>query len=136
MIRITPSLWLDERDIETSFVRAAGPGGQHVNKTSSAVQLRYDTRHLPEGVRERLLALAGSRATREGEIVIQAQEHRSQTLNRAAALQRLVELLQQAAHVPRHRVPTRPTAASRRRRLQTKALRGDTKAMRRKVGED
>lgn len=136
LIRITPTLWLDERDVQESFVRAAGPGGQHVNKTSSAVQLRYDTRALPDEVRERLLALAGSRATQEGEVVIVAREHRSQALNRAAAMARLVELLRQAAQAPRRRVATRPTTASRQRRLRAKAERSGIKALRRGVADD
>src|SRR5690606_33273255 len=99
MIRITPSLWLDESELEETFVRASGPGGQHVNKTSSAVQLRFDARQsrsLAPDVAERLIQLAGNRATQDGVIVLTAQRHRSQPLNRADALERLVELIRRA----------------------------------------
>ncbi len=133
MIRITPGLSLDEREIEETFVRASGPGGQHVNKTSSAVQLRFDARRsqsLPPEVAERLIELAGHRATQEGVIVITAQSHRSQPLNREDALQRLVELIRRATVRRTVRRPTAPTRASKRRRLEAKTRRGQVKALR------
>lgn len=139
MIRITPSLSLDEREIEESFVRASGPGGQHVNKTSSAVQLRFDARRsrsLPPEVAERLIALAGARATQEGVVVITAQAHRSQPLNRQDALHRLVDLIRRATVRPIPRRPTAPTRASKLRRLDSKARRGQVKALRGRQGDD
>nr|MBF0685412.1 aminoacyl-tRNA hydrolase [Pseudomonas sp.] len=139
MIRITPSLWFDERELEETFVRASGPGGQHVNKTSSAVQLRFDARRsrsLPPDVVERLIELAGNRATQEGVVVITAQRHRSQPLNRADALERLVELIRRATVRETIRRPTAPTRASKRRRLEEKSRRGQVKALRRATGSD
>ena len=133
-IRVTATLSLDPSEIEETFVRAAGPGGQHVNKTSSAVQLRFDVRHspsLPGDVRHRLERLAGSRLTREGVLVLQAQSHRSQKRNREEALARLVELVRAAARPPVPRKPTKPTRASKRRRLEHKKKHGALKALRR-----
>lgn len=134
MIRITPSLWLDESELEETFVRASGPGGQHVNKTSSAVQLRFDARRsrsLPPEVAERLIQLAGNRATQDGVLVITAQRHRSQPLNREDALERLVALIRRATERQAVRRPTAPTYASKRRRLEEKSRRGQVKALRR-----
>ena len=134
MIRITPWLTLDDSEIEESFVRASGPGGQHVNKTSTAVQLRFDARRspsLPADVAERLIAIAGHRATQDGVIVITSQTHRSQFMNRADALERLVGLIRRATVKPTVRRPTAPSKAARRRRLEDKARRGDLKASRR-----
>ena len=134
MIEITPTLSIDEAEIEESFVRASGPGGQHVNTTSSAVQLRFDARRsrsLPDAVALRLMKLAGSRLTLEGVIVIAAQNHRSQQRNREDALQRLVELIRRAAEVPRARKATRPTKASKERRLDAKVRRSSIKSNRR-----
>ena len=139
MIRITPSISLDERELEFDFVRAAGPGGQNVNKVATAVQLRFDAKKspsLPEDVRSRLLKLAGSRATAEGVIVIQGRRFRSQHRNRQDVVDRLVDLVRQAARRPRRRIKTRPTAASRRKRLEEKRRRGRVKHMRRKPGAD
>jgi len=133
MIRIDGRISIDERELDERFIRASGPGGQNVNKVSSAVQLRFDVRHspsLPPDVRMRLERLAGSRLTREGVIVITAQRHRTQERNRADALDRLVELIQRAAVAPIRRRPTRPTAGSRERRIEAKKHRSSIKGMR------
>jgi len=133
MIRVTDRLAIDERALEESFVRASGPGGQNVNKVATAVQLRFDIRHspnLPEDVRERLVRLAGSRLTRDGIIVIAAQRHRTLEPNRKDALERLVQLIRRAAAAPRARRATKPTAASRERRLQSKRKRALIKDLR------
>jgi len=138
MIRITPSIAIDERAITESFVRASGPGGQNVNKVSTAVQLRFDLGEsgLPGDVRRRLERLAGRRLTQQGVLLINAQRHRTQERNRQAALETLIELIRRAAMPPTKRVPTKPTAASRRRRLQTKVLRGRIKRTRGSVAEE
>jgi ribosome-associated protein len=133
MIRVTPRISIDEQEIEESFIRASGPGGQNVNKVSSAVQIRFDVRRspsLPEDVRARLEALAGQRLTQEGVLVITAQRHRSQLLNRADAVERLVDLVRRAAERPVARRPTRPTLGSKRRRLEEKSRSGAIKALR------
>ncbi len=111
MIRVTHSIALDESEIEETFIRASGPGGQNVNKLSTAVQLRFDVRHspnLPDGVKARLERLAGSRLTNDGVLVLIAQRHRTQDANRRDALERLVELVRQATEKPKPRRPTRP----------------------------
>ncbi|MFZ0424887.1 MAG: alternative ribosome rescue aminoacyl-tRNA hydrolase ArfB [Xanthobacteraceae bacterium] len=134
MIRVTPEIDIDEREIEESFVRASGPGGQNVNKLSTAVQLRFDVRRSPSlsgEVRTRLERLAGSRLTRDGVLVIIAQRHRTQPRNRQDALDRLIELVRQAAVRPLKRRPTRPTKASRERRIEGKKHRAGVKHMRR-----
>ena len=133
MIRITDHIALDESELVESFIRASGPGGQNVNKLSTAVQLRFDVRGSPsltDEVRARLERLAGRRLTREGVLVITAQSHRTQERNRADALDRLVELIRQAAVRPVPRRATKPTKASRRRRVDDKKRRGGIKAMR------
>ncbi len=139
MIRITGAIALDEGEIDESFVRAAGPGGQNVNKLSTAVQLRFDVRRspsLPAAVRARLERLAGRRLTRDGVLVITAQRHRTQDRNRQDALARLVALVRQAAVPPVPRRPTRPTAAAKRRRLDAKTRRSKIKQLREKRPAD
>jgi len=134
MIRVTPSIDIDEREIEENFVRASGPGGQNVNKLSTAVQLRFDVRHspsLPADVRTRLERLAGSRLTRDGVLVIIAQRHRTQARNRDDALERLIEFIRRAAVTPVKRRPTKPTRASRERRIDSKKRHSRTKGLRR-----
>ena len=134
MIFVTNAIALDERELEETFVRASGPGGQNVNKLATAVQLRFDVERspsLPDGVRARLKKFAGKRLTQDGVLVITAQRHRTQERNRQDALDRLVELVRRASipPVPRHR--TKPTLASRQRRLEAKAKRSETKRRRR-----
>jgi ribosome-associated protein len=137
-IWVTGSLTLDPSEIEESFVRATGPGGQHVNKTSSAVQLRFDVRNsasLPDDVRWRLEKLAGSRLTKDGVLVLMAQEHRSQKRNREEALERLVELVREAAQRPTPRVKTRVSKAAKRRRVDDKKRHGTIKALRSRLDD-
>lgn len=130
MIPVTPHITLDDAEIEERFIRASGPGGQNVNKVATAVQLRFDAVHspsLPAPVRERLIALAGRRISAEGILVITAQRFRTQSRNRADALERLLELIRTAARPPKSRKPTRPTRASKKRRLADKQHRGELK---------
>ena len=134
MIRINDHIAIDESEVQESFIRSSGPGGQNVNKLATAVQLRFDVRNspsLPGDVRTRLERLAGRRLTNDGVLVITAQSHRTQERNRADALDRLVELIKAAAVRPVPRRPTKPTKASRRRRLESKKRRGGIKALRR-----
>lgn len=138
-IWISGALSIDPGEIEESFVRAAGPGGQHVNKTSTAVQLRFDVRHspsLPDDVRQRLERLAGRRLTREGVLVLVAQGERSQKRNREEVLARLVELVRAAALPPTPRRKTKPTKASKRRRLDDKKRQGTLKSLRSRPTND
>ena len=133
MIRITRAISIGEGELDERFIRASGPGGQNVNKLASAVQLRFDARRspsLPDDVRTRLERLAGRRLTRDGVIVITAQRHRTQERNRQDALDRLVELIRQAAVPPVPRRATRPTAGSRERRLESKKRRASIKGLR------
>ena len=138
VIRITDNLAIDEREVEERFVRASGPGGQNVNKVSTAVELRFDIRasSLPSAVKDRLLALAASRVTADGVLLIDSREHRTQARNREAARERLVELIAQAARTPRRRKATRPKRAAREKRLEAKKLRGKVKALRRSDHSD
>jgi ribosome-associated protein len=137
-IRITDHIAIDDREVEERFVRASGPGGQNVNKVSTAVELRFDVRasSLPSDVKERLLALAGSRITADGVLLIDSREHRTQARNREAARQRLIELIAQAATPPRQRRKTKPRAGAREKRLQSKMLRSKVKALRRRDQTD
>ncbi len=133
MIEITPNLALADDEIVERFVKASGPGGQHVNKTSSAVELRFDVRgspSLPEDVKARLEALAGSRLTLDGVLVLFSQGSRSQEMNRQEVRERLVDLIKRALHRPKPRRPTKPTKASKVRRVDSKVRRGGVKALR------
>ena len=130
MLRISRDLAIDENDIEISFVRASGPGGQNVNKLSTSAQLRFAASRLPlpEDAAERLARLAGQRMTKNGVIVIQAERFRTQERNKADAIERLVTLLREAMVRPKPRRPTKPTFGSKQRRLEGKKHRGDIKA--------
>lgn len=132
MMRVTDDIVLKEREIEERFVRSSGPGGQNVNKVATAVELRFDVpaSSLPEDVKHRLIALAGSRVTADGVLLIDSREHRTQTQNREAARARLVALVQRATRTPKRRRPTKPRAGSREKRLSSKKRRGGVKAMR------
>jgi ribosome-associated protein len=133
MIRVTDTISIDESELSESFVRSSGPGGQNVNKLSTAVQLRFDVRHspsLPNDVAVRLFRLAGRRLTKDGVLVITAQRHRTQERNRADAREKLVELIREAATPPVPRRPTKPPRASRRQRLESKKRRSGIKRLR------
>ena len=133
MIRLAPGAALEESELIESFVRASGPGGQNVNKVATAVELRFDIRNAPsldEDIKQRLEKLAGQRLTLDGVIILFAQSHRTQEMNRADARERLFELIRKAAKRPIIRRPTRPTLASKKRRVESKVKRGSIKGLR------
>ena len=136
MIYITPTIRLEEREIQEEFILSSGPGGQNVNKVATAVKLRFqviNSTSLPDDVRKRLIRLAGRRMSEDGTLIIDARRFRSQARNREDAMTRLVELIRKAAEKPKRRIRTKPTLASKKRRLETKRRRGETKRMRRPV---
>jgi len=138
-IPITDSISIDEDELSESFVLASGPGGQNVNKVSSAVQLRFDVAHSPslrDDVRARLIALSGQRLTKDGVLIIVSRAHRTQERNRADARAKLADLITRAATPPKPRRPTKPTKASKRRRLESKIARGKLKQNRTRVRDD
>ena len=138
-MRITDDITLDDWELTESFTRSSGPGGQHVNKTSSAVELRFEAARSPNltpAIKARLKRLAGRRWTKDGAVVVTAEAHRSQLMNRELAQEKLVELIRAALVVPKRRIKTKPTLWSKRRRLDGKTKRGEVKKLRWKVERD
>ena len=136
MIKITDSIYINESELKESFIRSSGPGGQHVNKVATAVQLRFNAKNsgnISAKVYKRLRAIAGSKLTEKGNLIIVSREHRSQSQNRRVALDKLISLLQQAAKKPKHRTPTRPSQASVEKRLRNKRLQSEKKKSRRNI---
>jgi ribosome-associated protein len=136
MIKITDRIYINESEVKESFIRSSGPGGQHVNKVATAVQLRFNAKNsgnISAKVYNRLRAIAGSKLTEDGNLIIVSREHRSQSQNRGLALDKLIFLLQQAAKKPKHRTPTRPSQASVEKRLRNKRLQSEKKKSRRNI---
>lgn len=139
MIAVSPTVTIDENEIQYTFLRASGPGGQNVNKVASSVQLRFNIRHsssLDADVKARLIKLAGSRVTEEGILIIEASRYRSQEQNRQDALRRLLRFISLAAQAPKRRKKTRPTLESKKRRLEEKRRRGEIKRLRQDKTQD
>ena len=139
MIKITDTIQIEPWEITESFMRSSGPGGQHVNKVSSAVELRFEAERSPNlstYVKVRLKKLAGRKWTKDGAIIITAEKHRLQSMNRALAQEKLIELIVEATKRPKYRIKTKPTRASQRRRVDTKTKRGHVKTLRGRVTDD
>ena len=139
MIKITDTIQIEPWEITESFMRSSGPGGQHVNKVSSAVELRFEAERSPNlstYVKVRLKKLAGRKWTKDGAIIITAEKHRLQPMNRALAQENLIELIVEATKRPKYRIKTKPTRASQRRRVDTKTKRGHVKTLRGRVTDD
>ena len=138
MIKITDSIYINESEVKESFIRSSGPGGQHVNKVATAVQLHFNaknSRNISAEVYNRLRTIAGSKLTEDGDLIIVSREHRSQSQNRRVALEKLISLLQQAAKKQKHRTPTRPSQASVEKRLRNKRLQSEKKKSRRNINQ-